>query len=213
MADATYNNQAVYHKQAGNEQVVASGGQLTVESGGEIEVESGGKVSMESGSILELLSGFSFYLGSSSFSVGLTDMVNAIYAQNNVVVHQAASASLAGGALTVSYIRNNVRFHYILPGSNATAPTLFLVSAPSVGQELMIHVGTITASGTNIGQSALVTISCDAGIIITPVTHLSNSRMRLMASSNSFGKVHLVCFVAGEWSVNSINTATAVAFA
>jgi hypothetical protein len=212
MADTTYQPK-VYHKRPGDEMVVADDGQVTVEDGGELEIESGGVVQIQSGGILELQSGFQFYLGSSSYTAGLTDLINSIYAQNNVVVHQAASASVAAGALAVSYIRNNVRWHYVLAGSNAVSATLWLVSAPSVGMELFIHVGWPTASGTNLGQSTLIHISCDAGVIMTPVTHLSNSRMQLMASAASVGKVHLVCFVAGEWSVNSINSATAVAFA
>ena len=41
MSDTTYQAK-VYHKQGGDEEVVASGGQITVESGGAIDVESGG---------------------------------------------------------------------------------------------------------------------------------------------------------------------------
>lgn len=43
MADATYGPK-VYHKQGGDEVVVASGGKITLESGGEIDVQAGGKV-------------------------------------------------------------------------------------------------------------------------------------------------------------------------
>lgn len=46
MADATYSQQAVYHEQGGNRQVIASGGSLDVESGGEIDVESGGSLKL-----------------------------------------------------------------------------------------------------------------------------------------------------------------------
>ncbi len=45
MADPTYGPK-VYHKQGGDEQVVASGGKVTVESGGEIDVESGGALKL-----------------------------------------------------------------------------------------------------------------------------------------------------------------------
>jgi hypothetical protein len=40
MADATYNNQKVYHKRGGDEQVIASGGTQTIESGGTQTIES-----------------------------------------------------------------------------------------------------------------------------------------------------------------------------
>jgi len=43
MSDTTYQSK-VYHKQGGDEEVVASGGQITVESGGAIDVESGGSL-------------------------------------------------------------------------------------------------------------------------------------------------------------------------
>lgn len=52
-ADATY-SAGVYHKAGGDEEVVASGGQITVESGGEIEVESGGIIDVESGGYFKL---------------------------------------------------------------------------------------------------------------------------------------------------------------
>jgi hypothetical protein len=47
MADETYTPK-VYHKQGGDELVVASGGKITVESGGEIEIQSGGAMNLES---------------------------------------------------------------------------------------------------------------------------------------------------------------------
>jgi hypothetical protein len=52
-ADETYSTK-VYMKQGGDEQVVASGGQITVESGGEIEIESGGVIDVESGGYFKL---------------------------------------------------------------------------------------------------------------------------------------------------------------
>ena len=52
-ADATYGPK-VYHKQGGDEEVVASGGQITVESGGEIEIESGGTIEVESGATINV---------------------------------------------------------------------------------------------------------------------------------------------------------------
>lgn len=52
-ADATY-SAGVYHKAGGDEEVVASGGQITVESGGELEVESGGILDVESGGYFKL---------------------------------------------------------------------------------------------------------------------------------------------------------------
>lgn len=52
-ADTTYTTK-VYHKQGGDEEVVANGGQITVESGGEIEIESGGTIEVESGATLNV---------------------------------------------------------------------------------------------------------------------------------------------------------------
>ncbi len=52
-ADTTYTTK-VYHKQGGDEEVVASGGQITVESGGEIEIESGGTIEAEAGSTVNV---------------------------------------------------------------------------------------------------------------------------------------------------------------
>lgn len=52
-ADSTYTTK-VYHKQGGDEEVVADGGQITVESGGEIEIESGGIIDVESGGYFKI---------------------------------------------------------------------------------------------------------------------------------------------------------------
>lgn len=213
MADTTYINQAVYHKRKGDELVIASGGQTTVESGGEIEVESGGMISVESGGIVEFQDGFSFYLGSSSYTAGLAELKRQLYYNNRAVDHIAASVSVNPGVLVPSYIRNDAKYHLIHCGSNAVANTLWLVSAPSIGMEKIIMIVLSTAaSTTNLGQSTAVTISCDAGTIILQSTHASNSRMILYASLASFGKVHLACLQTGEWAVISVSSAAAVTF-
>ena len=196
MSDLTYINESIYLKQGGAELVVASGGKITMESGG----------------ILNLESGFSFYLGSSTYSVGVTDLKNTLYGQNNVITYTAASVSVANGVLVPSVIYNKAKFHVITPGSNAVAPTLWLASAPSVGMELIILCNQSVSSGTNLGQSTAIAISCDAGAIMPMSTIVTTSRMFIHASSNSAGRVHLVCATAGVWSVVSESSATAVTF-
>jgi hypothetical protein len=204
-ADATYINQAVYHKQGGNEQVIASGGKQTVESGGEVE--------LQSGSILDLQDGFNFYLGSSSFTAGLTEAKRAMYENIRVIEYKAASASVANGAILPSQIYNTAKFHVILPGSNAVANTLWLASAPSVGMEMIIAIGNMSASTTNLGQSTLITISCSGyGGFLHPVTNAETSVIKLISSIASHGKIHMVCLQDGLWSVISISSATAVTF-
>ena len=197
MADATYNNQAVYHQQGGKTLVIASGGRLLGESGGDLLIESG----------------FTFYCGTTAKSISSDQLDKFVYQQDKIQIHVAASASVAGGALVPSLIYNNYKYHLITTGSNAVANTLWFASAPSVGMEMYIFVDTPTASGTNLGQSTLVTVSCDAGAIVPVVTLVSNSRAALMASSNSAGRMHLICLKAGEWSVVSTSSATAVTFA
>lgn len=90
MADATYNNQAVYLKQGGDEQVIASGGKITVESSGEIEGQSGGSFDAQSG--------FNFYLGGDSTAFTSDKINNAIksltqwtYADSTMYSRGAAS--------------------------------------------------------------------------------------------------------------------------
>lgn len=196
MADASY-QPSVYKRQGGNFLVIASGGELLGESGGDMLLESG----------------FTFYCEDKTKSISTDQLSKFIYQQDKIQIHVAASASTAGGALVPSLIYNNYKYHLITTGSNAVANTLWFASAPSVGMEMYIFVDTPTASGTNLGQSTLVTVSCDAGAIVPVVTLVSVSRCQLMASSNSAGRMHLVCLKAGEWSVVSISSATAVAFA
>ena len=205
MSDVNYQPK-VYHKQGAEVLVLANGGKIEAESGAQIE--------LQSGSTLDLQDGFYFYLGSSSYTAGLVELKRKLYEELNVIVHKAASASLAGGAITPSQIYNTAKFHIIYAGSNAVANTLWLASAPSVGMEMIIMMGNGSASTTNLGQSALITISCSgAGGFLTPVTNLQVSCMLLIASAASSGKVHLACLQDGLWSVLAINSATAVAFA
>jgi hypothetical protein len=71
MADATYQPK-VYHKQGGDEFVVAASGQLTVESSGELEVESGGLLEVNSGGTLEVESGGKFTVPAALVSTATT---------------------------------------------------------------------------------------------------------------------------------------------
>ena len=195
MADTSYQPKT-YTRQGGDVMVIASGGRLLGESGGDCLIESG----------------FTFYCGTASFPLTVEQLKIAVYNQDKRQQHIAASASTNPGVLVPSLIYNNCKFHLITTGSNAVANTLWLASAPSVGMEMYIMVDTPAASATNLGQSTLVTISCDAGAITNLASLVSNSRMYLIASINSCGRVHMVCIKDGEWQVVSISSATSVAF-
>lgn len=191
---------------------IESGGVLQIESGGKISAESGGEIELKSGAVMDLQSGFEFYIGSATYTAGIRDLLVSLFNYNRMISYAIASNSTAVGVLIPSVIYNYAKFHKIIAASNLAAGALWLASAPSVGMELIIQLDVSAASTTNLGQSTAVVVSCDAGVIMTPVTYVSNSRMTLINSSNSVAKVHLACLKAGEWAVVSISSATAVTF-
>lgn len=195
MADASY-QPSVYKRQGGNTLVAASGGQVLVESSGSILMETGS----------------SFYVLSSSYALSPEQLKIALYNQDKRQIHVAASASVATGLLAPSVIYNHYKYHLITTGSNNVSAYLYMASAPSVGMEMYIMIDTPTASGTNLGQSTNIVISCDAGCFVPVATLVSQSRAILLASSNSCGRIHLTCIKDGEWSVVSTSSATAVTY-
>jgi hypothetical protein len=208
----TIQNTAELEIESGGNVIVEGGGQITIQNTAELEIESGGKISMESGSILELLSGFNFYIGSNTYTVGIRDLLVGLFNNNRMASYAIASNSVAVGVLIPSVIYNYAKFHKIIAASNIAAGVLWLASAPSVGMEMIIQIDVSAGSTTNLGQSTAVVISCDAGRIMVPVTYASNSRMTLTNSSNSTAQVRLVCLKDGEWAVVGVSSATAVTF-
>ena len=114
MADTTYENK-VYHKQGGDEEVVASGGKITVESGGEIDLQDGSKISYpvvtktanytvmvtESGTIfianaLDLV----FTLPATAAGLRFTFLVKTLSATTGLSISPAAADAIHGGGLT-----------------------------------------------------------------------------------------------------------------
>ena len=185
MADPTYQPK-VYKRQGGNVFVAASGGAILMETGS------------------------NFYCVSESFGVTPESAKIALYNFDKVQTHAAASASVAAGTLVPSVIYNHYKYHLITTGSNNVSTYLYMASAPSVGMEMYIYIDTPEASGTNLGQSTNVVISCDAGAIVPLLTLISQSRAILKASSNSCARIHMTCIKDGEWSIIAVNTATSV---
>jgi hypothetical protein len=185
MADPTY-QPTVYKRQGGRVFVAASGGAILMETGS------------------------NFYCVTESSGVSPESAKMVLYDFNKVQQHVAASASVAAGTLVPSVIYNHYKYHLITTGSNNVSAYLYLASAPSVGMEMYIFIDTPAASANNLGQSTNVVISCDAGCIVPLLTLVSQSRAILKASSNSCARIHMTCIKDGEWSIVSVNTATAV---
>ena len=196
MADNTYNNQAVYHKQQGNEIVIASGGKGTIESGGELE--------LQSGALMDLQSGFTFYLGSSTYSVTLPDLLKALYAANNVTTYAQGAVSTV---LSVSQIYTKTKYLRLSMTSTMPTETIWFASAPSVGMEMMI----IIAPGSSV--SGYVVLSASTGVSLVTLAGSDISQIKLYNSTNSRGFVRLACVNAGEWAVVGISTTTSATFA
>ena len=114
MADATYGPK-VYHKQGGDEEVVASGGKITVESGGEIDLQDGAKITVpvisksasftvlasESGAIY-LLEAVDIKVTMPATAKGLTYtfIVHTVSATTGAQIDPAAADAIMGNGLT-----------------------------------------------------------------------------------------------------------------
>ena len=125
MADATYIPK-VYHKQGGDDLIIASGGTETVESGGTIAVESGGKITVAAGGLVEYASG----------TVTLVSDAGTLSKLSGVITTEASTLA-AGSAVTYTITNTLVAATDIILltrlGGTSDEGTEIMLATPGAG--------------------------------------------------------------------------------
>lgn len=193
MADATYNNQNVYHKQGGDEQVIASGGKITVESSGEIEGQSGG--------FFDAQAGFDFRFTSSNNTLSAAQMRALLW--NQVQFSVIANSA---GVLSVLNLPSSGYIIFSIADAASNASAWFTSIGNIPGQVMVLFMRGVGSTGSVFismsGVSVVGTISGDLSSI-----SLQNSGIfRVGASTgvgllSGMGFLKLLCTGADEWSV------------
>jgi hypothetical protein len=187
MADTTYNNQAVYRKQGGDELVIADGGAETIESSGKQTVESGGEVEIQSGGILDLQAGATFTLA----STGTTpDELEKAFL-SPITVTQYGSVSITG-TLSPAY------GHHVF--SAATGFSLGSMTIPAASKGAVLYLNGAYLVGD--GNISWLTVSATGLVVNFRGSDLSSLEM----SATNY--VKLACTVDGTWNVIEVNNIT-----
>jgi hypothetical protein len=204
MADTTYQTDAVYHKQGGNELVVSNSGQITTESGGEIEIESGGSISVESGGEIEILSGGKLDLQSGAeFQFYSTDFP-ASYLENlilSLTTYTVMVSTYSDGDTSVLSVAYGT-FLMDFSTGYSVGSAHFKLPAPQSGRILRFF-------GSQMGADALIAISDNskavAGAGLT--TYITNAlSVALSSISMALGTQLELRYVAADtWAVVSGN--------
>jgi len=163
MADATY-QPAVYRKQGGNEQVIASGGTLTVESGGAFTVDSGGTVT----------------------NAGTLANTSAI--ANTGTITNSSDGQIRDTVTAKSTAQTLDNYGVSLIGSTSAGALAYKIKKPSAaGQHKYLTVRKSTAGGLTI-VSATGTNACSfnyAKSKITVKTATQGLSLHLLAASST----------------------------
>jgi len=193
MADKTYNNQKVYHKRGGDEQVIASGGQQTVESGGNQIIESGGKIDMEAGAEMRFFNDEDF----SSQQMAAANRISKATTNTNQSTGGTVLSDAGGSSPPV--IPSTVGVYMISTSAAMTNGSVRLYSG-LVGQRL--HIRLTQAAQGSVGCVWVMASGAGfTGVKLLGSTRTELSAIALRQSAASCGWVDLLCVTDGTWAV------------
>lgn len=194
MADSTYVNQSVYHKQGGDEEVIADGGTLTVESGGKQILESGAELEVQSGSFFDLQGGAGLYLVSSGNTITASQARALLWNPTQFSIIQESTGA-GSGVLSVINLPSAgfIIFSMSDAASNASAWMTSMTGIPGQRMILLIRGGQ-SAGSVFISMSGVSVVGTLSG-------DLSSFSLQQSATHVSQGYVELLCTAADEWSI------------